>query len=74
MKKNNSLKKHHFWILAGLAPLLAVLAMVFLMTGPGEAKDKAAKEIEDKIKAAKDTTHNVQNPMCVPGEGNSCSR
>src|SRR5262245_29260012 len=55
MKKNDSLKKHHFWIFAGLAPLLALLAMVFLMTGPGGAKDKAAKEIEAKIKAATDT-------------------
>jgi hypothetical protein len=55
MKKNDSLKKHHFWILAGLAPLLALLAMVFLMTGPGEAKEKAAGEIEAKKKEATST-------------------
>lgn len=61
MKKNASLKKHHFWILAGLAPLLAVLAMVFMMTGPGNAKDKAAKEIQTKLETASKT-----NP---PGKG-----
>jgi hypothetical protein len=52
MKKNDSLKKHHFWILAGLAPLLAFLTMIFLMTGPGEAKDKAAAEITKKKEEA----------------------
>jgi len=55
MKKNDSFKKHHFWILAGLAPFLALLAMIFLMTGPGGAKDKAASEIEAKKKEATGT-------------------
>jgi hypothetical protein len=53
MKKNDSLKKHHFWILAGLAPLLALLTIVFLMTGPGGAKDKAAEEIKKNNDTAK---------------------
>src|SRR5690349_1904254 len=48
MKKNDSLKKHHFWILAGLAPLLALLTVIFLMTGPGEAKYKAAADTHGK--------------------------
>ncbi len=55
MKKNDKLKKHHFWILAGLAPLLALLTMVFLMTGPGSAKDKAAEEIKKNLESAKGT-------------------
>jgi hypothetical protein len=55
MNKNDSLKKHHFWILAGLAPLLALLSMIFLMTGPGEAKDKAAADIAKNLDQANKT-------------------
>lgn len=55
MKKNDALKKHHFWILAGVELLLVLLAMVFMMTGPGEAKDKAAADIAKKLKEASDT-------------------
>lgn len=40
-----------------------------------KTKHCMTREMADAMKkAAKDTTHNVQNPMCVPGEGNSCSR
>jgi hypothetical protein len=48
--KNDNLKKHHFWILAGLAPLLVLLAIVFLMTGVSGAIDKKTKEVEDNDK------------------------
>ncbi len=51
MKGNNdALKKHHFWILAGLAPVLVLLAAVFLMTGVSGAIEKKTKEVEDNEK------------------------
>lgn len=53
MKGNNNeaLKKHHFWILAGLAPLLVFLAAIFLMTGVSGAIDKKVKEVDDNEKS-----------------------
>jgi hypothetical protein len=52
MKGNNNdgLKKHHFWILAGLAPLLVLLAAIFLITGVSGAIEKKTKEVEDNEK------------------------
>jgi hypothetical protein len=38
-----------------------------------KTKHCMTREMADAMKkAAKDTTHSAQNPMCVPGEGNSC--
>lgn len=50
---NDALKKHHFWILAAAAPVLVLLAIVFLMTGVGGAIDAAYKNITDKENAVK---------------------
>lgn len=57
MKSNNdALKKHHFWILVGLAPVFVLLAVVFMMTGVSGAIEKANKEVTDadtQMKGAK---------------------
>jgi hypothetical protein len=54
MKSNNdALKKHHFWILVGLAPLFVLLAVVFMMTGVSGAIEKANKEVADADTAMK---------------------
>jgi hypothetical protein len=40
-----------------------------------KTKHCITREMAEAVrKAGKDTTNNVQNPMCVPGEGSSCSR
>lgn len=59
--KNDVLKKHHFWILAGLAPLLVLLAVVFLMTGVSGAIDAANAQIT--------TTENEVKNAPAPGLG-----
>ncbi len=51
--KNDALKKHHFWILAAVAPVLVLLAVVFLMTGVSGAIDTANKKITDTDSAVK---------------------
>ena len=40
MKNNEAIKKHHFWILAGLAPLFVLLAIIMMMSGVGSAISK----------------------------------
>lgn len=55
MKNNEKLKKHHFWILAGIAPLLTVLAVVFILSEVGGAIEKEVAETEAKLTAAKGT-------------------
>ena len=46
MKNNDALKKHHFWILAVLAPLFVFLAVIFLFTGVDSAIS-AQKKVND---------------------------
>jgi hypothetical protein len=55
MKNNDVLKKHHFWILAGLVPLLVLIAVIMITSGVGgaiterkAAIEKAQKEIASK--------------------------
>ena len=60
-KKNDALKKHHFWILAGLAPLFVLLAVIFLMTGVSSAISKQQAEIKQSVEAV--------NKASPPGEG-----
>lgn len=55
MKNNEKLKKHHFWILAGIAPLLTVLAVILIYSEVGGAIEKEAKDTDDKLKAASGT-------------------
>jgi len=50
MKNNDALKKHHFWILAVLAPLFVFLAVMFLFTGVDSAISAQRKDNEDKTK------------------------
>jgi hypothetical protein len=50
------LKKHHYWIVAGLAPLFVLVAAFMLMSSVGKAIEKAktdAKASLDKVKNAK---------------------
>ncbi|MCS7022921.1 MAG: hypothetical protein NZU63_13965 [Gemmataceae bacterium] len=56
MKNNDALKKHHFWILAGLVPLLVLIAVILITSGVGgaisdrrAAIEKAQKEIASKL-------------------------
>ena len=51
MKNNDALKKHHFWILAILAPLFVFLAVIFLFTGVDSAISAQKKDIDDRTKA-----------------------
>jgi hypothetical protein len=55
MKNNDALKKHHFWILVGLVPLLVLIAIIMITSGVGgaiserkAAIEKAQKEIASK--------------------------
>ncbi|QEL16896.1 hypothetical protein [Limnoglobus roseus] len=59
--KNDALKKHHFWILAGVAPLLVLLAIVFLITGVSGAIDTENANITK-------TENEVKSPN-APGTG-----
>ena len=47
MKKNDSLKKHHFWILLGLVPLFVMIAVLTISSSVGGEIEKRNKEIED---------------------------
>lgn len=46
----DALKKHHFWILTGLAPLLVLIAVILITSGVGSAIDKKKDEIESTTK------------------------
>lgn len=54
MKNNDALKKHHFWILAVLAPLFVFLAVIFLFTGVDSAISAQRKDNEVKTKTILD--------------------
>ena len=47
MKKNSPIKKHHFWILFGVVPLLVFLAIILLMSIVGDAIADQEKKIKD---------------------------
>src|SRR5262245_33107192 len=55
MKNPEKLKKHHFWILAGIAPLLTVLAVIMILSEVGGAIEKEAKDTDEKLKSAQGT-------------------
>ena len=44
-------KKHHFWILAGVAPVLVLVAVLFLMLNVQSTAAKAIEETEGKLKS-----------------------
>ncbi len=44
------LKKHHYWILAGVAPLFALLAALFLWLNVGDAVAKSAAATDAAVK------------------------
>jgi hypothetical protein len=53
MKKNDGLKKHHFWILFGLVPLFVMIAVLMVTSSVGAEIDKKMAEIksaEDSLK------------------------
>lgn len=50
----DKLKKHHFWILLGIVPLLVLIAVLMISSGVGAAiaaKQKDIKSAEDELKA-----------------------
>lgn len=46
---NEALKKHHFWILAGAAPLFIFLAVIFMMSGVSGAIEEQKKVINAAV-------------------------
>ena len=53
MKKNETLKKHHFWILFGLVPLFVLIAVLVITSSVGARindQNAAIKTSEDSIK------------------------
>ena len=46
MKKNDALKKHHFWILFGLVPLFVLIAVLMISSNVGGEVEKRHDEIE----------------------------
>ncbi|MGL4421164.1 MAG: hypothetical protein ACRCZF_10905, partial [Gemmataceae bacterium] len=48
-------KKHHFWILAGLVPLMVLLAFIFMTSGVSTAITKEATVIKTSLTQAKST-------------------
>lgn len=53
-----TLKKHHFWILVGITPLLVLIAVIMIDAGVGAAID----EKNGKIKSATDALKGKENP------------
>ncbi len=53
-----TLKKHHFWILVGITPLLVLIAVIMIDTGVGAAIDKKNAE----HKTAKDALKGKESP------------
>jgi hypothetical protein len=49
----DALKKHHFWIIAGLVPLLILLAVILIWTGAGGAVAAGEAEIKKSFDNAK---------------------
>lgn len=48
----DALKKHHFWIIAGLIPVLILVAVILIWTGAGSAVASGEKTIKDAITGA----------------------
>jgi hypothetical protein len=51
MKTSSPLKKHHFWVLLGLVPLLVLIAVVMISSGVGGDIEAAEKKTSDAVKA-----------------------
>ncbi|MCS6863551.1 MAG: hypothetical protein RMJ56_17485 [Gemmataceae bacterium] len=58
MKKENPLKKHHFWLLLGFAPLLTLLGAMMISSGVGGAIEAQQSE----LKKANDALSSKLNP------------
>ncbi|MDB5312963.1 MAG: hypothetical protein JWO38_7165 [Gemmataceae bacterium] len=54
----DTLKKHHFWILLGVAPLIVLIAVILMTSGVGAAIDKK----KDEITKAKTDLQSKTNP------------
>lgn len=48
----DALKKHHFWIIAGLIPVLILVAVILIWTGAGSAVASGEKTIKDALTGA----------------------
>ena len=53
-----TLKKHHFWILVGVTPLLVLIAVIMIDAGVGAAIDKKNAD----IRTAKDALKGKESP------------
>ena len=56
MKRENPAKKHHFWLLLGVVPLLTLIAVLMISSQVGgkiEARQKQIKKANDEIAATK---------------------
>jgi hypothetical protein len=49
----DALKKHHFWIVAGLVPLFVLLAVLFVWSGAGRAVAAGESELNGLLEGAK---------------------
>jgi hypothetical protein len=54
--KNDALKKHHFWILAGVGPFFALLAALLVWSNVGDEIQAKSGEIDKKLKDVKGTS------------------
>jgi len=57
------LKKHHFWIIAGLVPILILVAVILIWTGAGSAVAAGEKKIKDDISSAQSKKPNGQGVL-----------
>jgi hypothetical protein len=54
--KNDALKKHHFWILAGVGPFFALLAALLVWSNVGDEIQAKTGTIDKKLKEVKGTS------------------
>ncbi|MBX9584939.1 MAG: hypothetical protein K2X87_31935 [Gemmataceae bacterium] len=57
------LKKHHFWILTGLVPLLVLIAVILITSGVGGAIDRKRDEVDKTTKDLGSKKDPKSNPL-----------
>jgi hypothetical protein len=62
------LKKHHFWILTGLVPLLVLVAVILITSGVGSAIDKKRDEVDKTAKDLAGKSSPKSNPLLAKME------
>jgi len=69
MKKNDSLKKHHFWILFGLVPLFVMIAVLVVTSSVGGAITAKTAEIETVQKSVAGKTPKPEKLVEILNKG-----